>query len=473
MHKGTVAAALLAAVLLVPASTRPAAAAGGAPGGNDESATLLRVFLRDGTSVVSYGEPAQVGDRVVFSMPTATTPNPPLHLVNLPLDKVDWVRTDRYAAAARRAHYLATRAELDYTELSNRLAQTLTDVASMSDSTQRLATVEKARAALTEWPEAHYNYRQSEVRQMLGMLDEAIADLRAASGRGRFDISLSAFTEPPPPPTGEPLLPPPTLMESIQQVLSTARAVDNSIERAALLSAALVAIDRDKDGLPSDWATATRAAIQQTLAAERSVDASYRGLTTSTLAVADRRARVADVRGVERLLSRVQLRDRELGTQRPEAVASLVAALESKLDAARRLRLARDRWELRLPVLVEYGTAIRAPMALFMQLKPALENIKSLAGSSPASLRLLQDGATRLTGLLQAISPPDELSAAHALMSSAAQLAANAVSVRREAVMANDMDRAWNASSAAAGALMLGTRARTEILQLLRPPRLQ
>jgi hypothetical protein len=46
------------------------------------------------------------------------------------------------------------------------------------------------------------------------------------------------------------------------------------------------------------------------------------------------------------------------------------------------------------------------------------------------------------------------------------------VAVRRDAALANDMNRAWNASSAAAGALMLGTRAREDILALLRSPQL-
>ena len=74
---------------------------------------------------------------------------------------------------------------------------------------------------------------------------------------------------------------------------------------------------------------------------------------------------------------------------------------------------------------------------------------------------------------MTAIAPPEELSAAHALMVSAAQMAANAVAVRREAILANDMNRAWNASSAAAGALMLGAKARTDILALLSPPKLR
>jgi hypothetical protein len=36
--------------------------------------------------------------------------------------------------------------------------------------------------------------------------------------------------------------------------------------------------------------------------------------------------------------------------------------------------------------------------------------------------------------------------------------------------MTNDIGRAWNASSAAAGALMLGAKARTDIMAALRPP---
>jgi len=47
------------------------------------------------------------------------------------------------------------------------------------------------------------------------------------------------------------------------------------------------------------------------------------------------------------------------------------------------------------------------------------------------------------------------------------------VSVRRDAILANDMNRAWNASSAAAGALMLGAKARADILALLSPPKLR
>ena len=33
----------------------------------------FRVFLKDGSSLASYGEMARVGDRVVFSMPTSAS----------------------------------------------------------------------------------------------------------------------------------------------------------------------------------------------------------------------------------------------------------------------------------------------------------------------------------------------------------------------------------------------------------------
>jgi hypothetical protein len=59
------------------------------------------------------------------------------------------------------------------------------------------------------------------------------------------------------------------------------------------------------------------------------------------------------------------------------------------------------------------------------------------------------------------------------LLVSAAQLSANAAQIRREATLAGDMTRAWNASSAAAGALMLAGRARSDMQAVVRPPQLR
>jgi len=457
MRRRTWAAGLVALALLSP--HRAAAA---------DDVTLLRVFLTDGTSLVSYGEPALAGTRVVFSMPTATTPNPPLHLVNLPLDRVDWERTSRYAANARATRYVQTQADIDYAELSSRVAATLSDVARTPEPAKRLQLVEDARKTLADWPENHYNYRRAEVQQMLSMLDEAIADLQAATGRGRFTLSLSAFVDPPV--VVEPLLPPPTPREAIEQVLAAARMSDSAADRTSLLATAVAAIDRDKASLPADWAASTRVETDIEMKAELSLDRAYQALTARTMAVANYRARIGDVRGLLHLLGSIPERDAALGGRRPDAVNALVTAVEARLDAARQLRLARDRFALRAPVLSRYRLAIGGPMALFWQLKPSLEDVKALSGSTPEALTTMERSVARILRLANAVVPPEEAAAAHALLLSAVQLAGSAAQIRREATLAGDMRRAWDASSAAAGALMLGAKARTDIQSLLRPP---
>jgi hypothetical protein len=463
MFHRTVAAAIAAATVVIPLYAAAAPAA--------DDATLLRVFLNDGTSLVSYGEPARVGDRVIFSMPTETVPNPPLHLVNLPGDRVDWDRTNRYAATARMTRYVQTQAEDDYAALSNQVATTLNEVAHTPDPVQRLSIVERARRTLADWPDNHYGYRRAEVLQMLSLLDEAIADLRASRGNGRFDLTLSAFADPPV--IAEPLLPPPTPREAIEQVLAAARAVDSAAERTSLLATAVATIDRAKEALPTEWAAATRADASDAMRVELRLDRSYQQLTAQTMESADRRARMADVPGLERLLLSIQRRDAALGASRPDAVNALVTAVEAKLDAARQLQLARDRWAMRQPDLRRYRVAIGTPIDLFTELTASLEGIKSLAGSSPPTLTFIERRTARILKLVSEIAPPEEVAAAHALLVSAVQLAGNSAAIRREAVLAGNMTRAWDASSAAAGALMLGAKARADIQSLLRVPQLR
>src|SRR3954454_972270 len=464
MHSRTLAAIVLAATAVISIPSAAAAAA--------DEATLLRVFLTDGTSLVSYGEPAKVNDRVIFSMPTATTPNPPLHLVNLPASRVDWDRTSRYAATARASHYVETQAENDYAALSNDVASTLNEVALTAEPSQRLAIVQRARQTLADWPQSHFNYRAAEVRQMLGMLDDAIADLQASRSTGRFALTLSAFSDPPT--IVEPLLPPPsTPREAIEQVLTAARTVDMSADRTSLLATAVAEIDLNKPTLPPEWAAAARGEAAAEIEKEVRLDRSYQTLSAQMMTIANRRARAADVRGLERVVRVIHQRDAALGAKRPDALHSLIAAVEAKLDAARQLRLARDRYALREPALMEYRVAIRTPIDLFAQLKAPLEAVKALSGSAPSTLTAVQRTVAQILKLALAIAPPEELAPAHALLISAVQLAGNAVEIRREAAMASNMARAWDASSAAAGALMLGARARSDIQALLKPPQLR
>ena len=246
-----------------------------------------------------------------------------------------------------------------------------------------------------------------------------------------------------------------------------------SAERTSLLATAVAAIDRERPVLPGDWAVATRAEAQAEIAKELTLDRAYQSLTTRMMLLANHRAQQADVRGLERIVQTIYDRDATMGGKRPDAVNSLIDAVQAKLDAAQRLQLARDRYALRLPELTRYRVAIRTPMDLFAQLGPALESVKALSGSGPATLDAIQRTVSEILALASAIAPPEELVAAHALLISAVQLAGNAAKIRREATLASDMTRAWDASSAAAGALMLGARARSDIQSLLRLPQLR
>src|SRR5438874_4807735 len=122
---------------------------------------------------------------------------------------------------------------------------------------------------------------------------------------------------------------------------------------------------------------------------EQRVDSSYRALMTRVSNIAGYQASLADVRALERLLRSIPARDAALGSKRPDVVASMVAAVEAKLDAARRLQLARDRWSLRAPAFRQYQADIAPSLTLLARLKPALEDIKALAGSTAATLRML------------------------------------------------------------------------------------
>jgi hypothetical protein len=269
-----------------------------------------------------------------------------------------------------------------------------------------------------------------------------------------------------------PLLPPPSPRESIEQTLRAASLTTSPAERVSLLTVVLNALDAEAPRLPTDWVTSTRAGVTAQITREVEIDRRYQALSQRMLRLAQSRARMADVRGVQRVIARIRANDTLLGSKRPDAVASMEAAVEAQLDAARRLRLERDRWALRGPDLRAYRLAVASSLDRLARLTPLLEDIKSLTGSGPDAIGAILRATGQVRKALSTVTPPDEVREAHGFLTGAVQLAENAATVRREAAITGNMARAWDASSAAAGALMLVGRAQHEIALALRPPQL-
>lgn len=430
---------------------------------------LFYVFLTDGTALASYGEWARVEDRAVFSMPLHAQGDSELQLVTVPAARVDWQRTEAYRDRLRATHYAATRGDADFATLTNEVARTLNEIALLPDPGARLQRAERARAALAWWPAAHYGFKAVDVREMVGLLDEIIGELRASAGLTRFDLSLTAEA---PAAAPERELPPPSEQDLLTQLMVAASLSAAAVERTSLLRTVLRVLDSAVAQLPLAWAAELRKRALGRLSVDERIDRSYRALRTTALTAAVRHAGAADVRALERLRDTVLARDAALGRQRPDDLVALLATVDAHLDAARRLRLARDQWQVRSVAYQTYQRAMAPSLQTLSAGSASLEAIRAMAGPSPPQLTRLTTRLTLETSRLVLVVPPTELAAIHAVIRSAWELAGNAVRLRLAAVSANDLDGARQASSAAAGALMLLDRARADLRAAVEPPRL-
>lgn len=450
-------ASLVVVVCAMPARAQSAA-----------TATLYRIFLQDGTTLVSYGDYARVADRVVLSVPVGGSPSSPsIQLITIPASVVDWQRTDAYAESARAARYAATRGPDDYAMLASAVARALSDIAVTRDPDTKIAMAAEARQNVTRWVAEHYGYRAADVAQLAGMFDDVIADARAASGAPHVDLTLVANMAVPP---SMPLMDAPSLPETLEQGLKAATLAAPS-ERLSLLRA--VATTLATVGADATWAGSLRARVNTAIATEERIDRDYASLSREMLRTADRRVREADVRGVERLMTRVLQDDQRLGKSRPQEVAALLASLDARLDSARRLRLARDQWESRLDLLRNYQRLISEPLASLRRGRSSLERIRQYESTSTMMLQRLADQISEALRRLSAVTPPAEGETIQGLLTSTAQLASRAVSARQRAVASGEMLPAHEAASAAAGALLLMDRASEELQQLTKAPELK
>ena len=434
-------------------------------------AVLYRIFLSDGSSIVSYGEYSRVGDQVVFSMPLgAEIAVPRLQLVSIPSTTVNWMLTERYADSARAAHYAGTRGESDFTLLSSEVAYALNEVALIDDPERQLDLAQAARRRLQAWPQDHYGYRAGDVQQIVGLLDGVISEIRVAAGQQRFDLDFVALTTPPVPMA---LMSPPSLQETIAQALGVARLSAVPAERMSLLRATGSLIAESASRLASGWAETMAATVATELEAEEAVERAYQRLAATIVEQSDEQVATADVLGLERLRRFVTSEDARLGGRRPNQLRALLSTVDTGLASARRLRLAQDRWNLRIQAYRQYQRTLRAPVATFVRSRAGVEAIRSLAGPDADVLVRLGEQLAGVEAALAASTPPVDLQSVHDLMTRAVQLARTSVTFRQDAVQSGNMDTAWDASAAASGALMLFAQAQTDLERQLRAPELR
>ena len=315
------------------------APAGAADGRAPGAAPSYRIFLTDGTPIVSFGEFARANGRVVFTIPIGSPANPDtIQVVSLPDSVVDWDRTDRYTDAVRHQFYASTRGEDDYAALTGDVARALGEIAFVGDPGSKLAIAADIRRQLLEWPAAHFGYRSADVRELTALVEEAISGIRAGSGQRTFDLSLVAMVEAP----SEPLLPEPQLKDVLDSATVVARMTDSRRERLTLQESIVAVLDRSKRLVPRDWYSSTRKGLTGSITLERQADRAYADLTSRTLRDASKREADADVAALERLVLDARKEDARLGHLRPETMQALLASLSASTAKAREKRQAID-----------------------------------------------------------------------------------------------------------------------------------
>ena len=430
-------------------------------------AMLFELYLTDGTSIVSYGEFARVGDRVVFSLVMGGTDQPRLHATTLPANAIDWTRTDRQAASTRYQWYAQARGEEDFTRLSNEVATVINAIVLSQDRSSALQMAQRARATVAQWSRGHYGYRQQEVGEILAILDQAISDLRAsavvtrATSNEATPVAVSL----------EPLAAMPSTRQQIDQALRVS-VLTGPAERIALLQAVLQLVADAGSVIPPIEASSLRRLAETRIRTEQAIDLRYSAMASRAMNDATRGATRAGVADVQRVLNRIPREDARLGRKRPDVVQALQASVQAQLGAARHLRLRRDQWMIRRSLYTGYQRSVGAQLLQLVKSQPALEAIRRLDGPPPEVLVTLNARLKGGAGRLERIQPPADLRTTHDLLLGAWRFAETAVNGRYEAARNANVNGAWEASSSAAGALLLLSRAQEELRALLEPPRL-
>ena len=421
-------------------------------------------------SIVSYGEFARVADRVVLSIPLGDpAESPALQLISIPEVSVDWERTDRYSDAVRAKRYGETRGENDFAMLSARVTEALNQIALTSDPARRLAMAVEARGNLARWP-----YRELRLpgRRCRAARRHARRGDFGAAGRGR---AVELRRQPGRQRDGVA----PGGTAACARFPRNDGAGGRGGRRHAGADRAHLACS-----MPSRRRCRNRHAQEdgrrRFTCAHRRISPASCASTSRTAIFRRRRSRLAttraargDVPGVQALVQSGAESRRSTG---PPPAAGDVRAAAASLD----LRLDEARRAASRPRRVDRATG-------FVQGVPGRDRIGDrgtacidvhsskafvqLAGPEPRLLPRLEQRLVMARQQLAAITPPPELQPVHALFTSAFQMATRAAATaRRNAVSSGNMTLAWEASSAAAGALLLFQNASEELDRLTTPP---
>ena len=422
-----------------------------------------RVFLKDGQAVPSLGEAIVVDGRVLFTLlVSGSAGRSEMQLMSLPASSVDVDRTTKYAESMRAALSAATRGEADYAAVTDEVQRALEHLKGVEDSKKRLDLAEEARRRLIGWSEEHFRYRAGDIRELLTLFDEVIAELRVAAGDTQVSIDLRSG---PADPDYDRIVAAPPLRESIAFALSAARVADVSEERLAVLRSITKLLDRE--GTAEDL----RLTVSEEMKAELAAEAAYVSLSNDAIKAAEIAMKKGDVAGVTAVRATVLARDRALGERRPQHIAALLTTLENKVEGARIRRLELEHYAYVRRDLFAYEQRVRSALSTLDGLKSVIEFIRDMKSMAFERLEQANKRLQWLATDLATVKPPPDLAQAHGTLVSAVHMAVQAASRRRMAVVATDMNLAREASSAAAGAELLIAQTRELLVKRLYPPK--
>jgi len=179
------------------------------------------------------------------------------------------------------------------------------------------------------------------------------------------------------------------------------------------------------------------------------------------------------VTAVTRLRDELAARSRTLNSRRAVELVALARRLDAALEAARVHRLALDHYLYALGHMKTYERQIRPALAGLDGLTAVLEAIRDMRD---VRFETLESSAARFDTLIaqaSRVSAPDDLAGVHATILSTLRMAKEACARRRHAVIANKIEIARDASSAAAGALLLSAQARQDLVKGMQAPNVQ